>query len=103
MQEQERTAGLGTGGGAAHPIPDGVQEPGPHLVREAVRWGWLDVGNEGRVSDVLIVADDMHGVLPGLSGPVPYIAGAIPLVITLDRSRVTPSFPDYDTNAKVVR
>lgn len=32
---------------APEPSPDGVWEPGPHLVREAVWWGWLDVGNEG--------------------------------------------------------
>ena len=56
----------------------------PHLVREAVGWSWLDVGNEGRVSNVLIVADDVHGVLPWFCGPVPHVAGAIALVITLD-------------------
>lgn len=42
------------------------------------------MGNEGGVSDVLIITDDMHSILPGLCGPVPHIAGAIPLVITLN-------------------
>lgn len=76
-----------TGGleeGPLAPPQAGVQEPGPHLVREAVRWGWLDVGNEGRVSDVLVITDDMHRILPRLRGPVPHVAGAIPFVITLD-------------------
>jgi hypothetical protein len=28
-------------------VPVSMQELGPYLVREAVWWGWLDVGNEG--------------------------------------------------------
>lgn len=76
-----------TGGleeGPLAPPQAGVQELGPHLVREAVRWGWLDVGDEGRVSDVLVITDDMHRILPRLRGPVPHVTGAIPFVITLD-------------------
>lgn len=70
--------------GLLAPSQAGVRELGPHLVREAIGWGWLDVGNEGRVSDVFIIADDMHGILPRLRGPVPHVAGAISLVVTLD-------------------
>lgn len=81
-----RSGGLGQGleEGPLAPSWPHMQGPQLHLVWEAVGHSRLDVGNEGRVLDVLIITDDMHGVLPGLCGPVPHIAGAIPLVITLD-------------------
>lgn len=74
----------GRGGVQIIPSRAGEQKMGPHLVWEAVRWGWLDVGNEGRVSDVLVITDDMHSVLPRLRGPVPHVTGAIALVIAFD-------------------
>lgn len=76
--------GWGEEGDLIIPSQAGVQKMGPNLVWEAVRWGWLDVGNEGRVSDVLVITDDMHSVLPRLRGPVPHVTGAISLVITFD-------------------
>lgn len=80
---QER--GLGwkqKGDRAPKPSPDRVWELGAHLVWKAVGWGWLNVGYERRVPDVLIVTDDMHSILPRLRGPVPHITGAVPFVIT---------------------
>lgn len=41
--------GVGERGRTSAPEPSPARgwEPGPHLVREAVWWGWLDMGNEG--------------------------------------------------------
>lgn len=69
---------------APEPSPDRVWELRPHLVWEAVWWGWLDVGDERRVPDVLIVTDDMHSILPRLRGPVPHVTGAVAFVITFN-------------------
>lgn len=69
---------------APEPSPDGVWELGPHLVWEAVWRSWLNVGDERRVPDVLIITDDMHGILPGLRGPVPHVTRAVAFVITLN-------------------
>ena len=43
-----------------------------------------DVGHEGAVLDVLVVAGHVHGVLPGLRGPVQHVTGAVVLVVALD-------------------
>lgn len=61
-------------------------ESGNYLLREDVIGCREDVGHEGTVLDVLIVTNDMDGVVTGLSGPVAYVAGAIALIITLDFS-----------------
>lgn len=44
-----RSGGLGWGleEGLLTPSRASMQAQGPHLIREAVRCGWLDVGNEG--------------------------------------------------------
>lgn len=41
-------------------------------------------GHEGAVFNVLFIAGHVDGVLPGLSGPVADVAGAIVLVVALD-------------------
>lgn len=77
---------MGTGGGTEHPspVPMACGSYDPHLVWEAVWWGWLDVGDERRVPDVFIIADDMHSILPRLRGPVPHVTGAVTFVITFN-------------------
>lgn len=42
------------------------------------------MGDEGAVLDVLVVTDDVDGVVAGLAGPVVHVAGAVALVVTLD-------------------
>lgn len=70
------------------PGPGNGSKAGPwgpwYLFGEAIGGGGKDVRNEGAVFDVLIVTDDMHGVLAWLRGPVPHVARPVPLVVALD-------------------
>lgn len=61
-------------------------ESGIYLFREDVIDRRKDVGNEGAVFDVLIVTNDMDGIVTGLSGPVAHITGAIALIIAFNFS-----------------
>ena len=57
---------------------------GAYFLREDVVGGGEDVGHEGAVLDVLVVADDVHGVVAGLRGPVAHVAGAVAAVVAFD-------------------
>lgn len=51
---------------------------------EVFAW-WVDnLSHEGRVLDVLIVAEHMHSILPRLCGPVAYVTGPVTLVVTFN-------------------
>lgn len=54
------------------------------LFWESVVSCWKDVSNEGAVFDVLVVTDDVDGVVAGLSGPVVHVAGAVAFVVAFD-------------------
>lgn len=72
--------------GPIHDAACGLQArpKGLHLVREAVGWGGVDVGDERGVPDIFIVTNDMYRILPRFGGPITHIAGAVPFVITLN-------------------
>lgn len=61
------------------------QARGRHLVWVKVfAWRGDDLHHERRVLDVFTLAEDVHGVLAGLSGPVADVAGAVALIVALD-------------------
>lgn len=61
-------------------------ESGIYLFREDVIGCRKNVGNERAVFDVLVVTNDMDGIVTGLSGPVAHVTGAIALIIAFNFS-----------------
>ena len=61
-----------------------MEKPGSDLLWEDIVGGGEDVGHEGAVLDVLVVADHVDGVVAGLRGPVAHVARAVALVVALD-------------------
>ena len=59
-------------------------QSGAYFLGEDVVGGGEDVRHEGAVLDVLVVADDVHGVVAGLGGPVAHVAGAVSPVVAFD-------------------
>jgi len=59
---------------------------GNNLLSEDIIGGRKDVGHEGAVLDVLVITDDVDGIVTGLSGPVAHVTGAIALIVTLNFS-----------------
>lgn len=56
-----------------------------YLVRVEVFGRRIDnFSHERRVLDVFVVAEYMHGILPGLCGPVAHVTGSVTLVVTFD-------------------
>lgn len=56
-----------------------------YLVRvEVLSWRVDNLSHERRVLDVFVVAQYMHSILSGLSGPVAHVTGSISLVITFN-------------------
>lgn len=51
---------------------------------EVFVWCVDDLSHEGRVLDVFVVAEHVHGILAGLRGPVAHVTGSIALVVTFD-------------------
>lgn len=44
------------------------------------------MSDEGAVFDVLVITNDVDGVVAGLGGPVVHVAGAVAFVVTFDFS-----------------
>lgn len=44
------------------------------------------MSNEGAVFNVLIVTNNVHGIVAGLGGPVVHVAGAVAFVVTFNFS-----------------
>lgn len=57
-----------------------------YLFWESVIGSWKDVSNEGAVFNVLVVANDVHGVVAGLGGPVVHVARAVAFVVAFNFS-----------------
>lgn len=67
--------------GALHNSKSGI-----YLFGEDVIGCRKDMGNEGAVFDVLVITNDMDGIVTGLSGPVAHVTGAITLIIAFNFS-----------------